>query len=134
MGIFKKAIAVSALALSTTALSIGVIPVNIAGVQNSQPASASQTYWTWWGNYTYLNKQETYNLAAWFRNKQRDLAKVTNAAAFSPAPFIAVIPGVWSVNAAATAEQLDYCANRYGQSYFRLSYNGTNWISPVACR
>jgi hypothetical protein len=134
VGIFKKAIAVSALALSTTALSIGIFPVNIAGLQNSQPASASQTTWTWWGNYTYLNRQETYNLANWFRSKRVDLVKATNAAAFGPVPLIAVIPGIWSVNVMATAEQLDYCANRYGQSYFRLSYNGTNWITPVACR
>ncbi|MBC7471678.1 MAG: hypothetical protein H7196_00225 [candidate division SR1 bacterium] len=82
MGIFKKAIAVSALALSTTALSTGIFPVNIAGLQNSEPASASQTTWTWWGNYTYLNKQETYNLANLFRSKRVDLVKVTNAVAF----------------------------------------------------
>jgi hypothetical protein len=44
MGIFKKTIAVSAIALSTTVLSTGIFPVNIAGLQNSQPASASANY------------------------------------------------------------------------------------------
>lgn len=49
------------------------------------------------GNYTYLNKQEAYSLANWFRNKQRDLANTANASAFGPVPLIAIIPGVWSV-------------------------------------
>ena len=53
-----------AISIPTVAVFTGVAPINVAGISNTQPANASQTYWTWWDNYTYLNKQETYNLAA----------------------------------------------------------------------
>ena len=40
LGPIKKALAVLALATSTAAISTGIIPVSVAGIQSSQPANA----------------------------------------------------------------------------------------------
>ncbi|MBC7471762.1 MAG: hypothetical protein H7196_00650 [candidate division SR1 bacterium] len=76
-GSIKKVIVIFTVITSTIVLSTGIFQVNISALENSQPASSSQTYRTWWGNYTYLIKQEAYSLANWFKSKQRDLANTS---------------------------------------------------------
>jgi hypothetical protein len=133
----NKALAVGlglTIALPITAAVTGVAPVKIGAIESQQEASAAQTTWTWWGNYTYLNKSEAYNLANWFDSRGGGLARLTNSVLFTSAPYIALISGPWTFSAYSVRDNLNYCANNYGQAYFRLSYYGTNWISPVSCK
>jgi hypothetical protein len=122
---------VAGLSFGTTS---GIVPLNIAGVQTQQSASAgcasSRTTWAWWGTYTYLNKCAALETAAAMRKPNLPTVLMNT----SGIPHIQALGKAVGFNRWVVGNALESCANRHGQAYLKYPYSFAGSAAEVSCR
>jgi hypothetical protein len=144
---FKKRLASATLGLAllagSTLATTGIVPVKIAGVESQQSAKAEDpiiasgssgcAYFkmqqAWWGQYTYLNKCATLQLA-----DQYGITIALIGAANAKVPgWYKLAFAAGNIYNGSLRTNLYHCAANNGQSFVRL-YRVGNFMAPyVSC-
>ena len=112
------------LVFSATALTTGIIPANIAGIETQSKANAESA---WWGDYWRVDGNTAQNIAY-------QLNQGTVSYAFGAANIAWLFPpsvlwtGFQTANLTQTANTLNECARINNAAYFKV-YSSRIWIS-----